>query len=369
VPKYAELAQRLLAEIARANLQPGDRLATEVELAQQYGVSRPTVRHALALLQREGYISRKKKSGTFVRRAVSVGEGPPTRSRSIVLVCSDGRAAHPEGDFAFLNALRLIEKRLGERGYALQVLGLGSNEGFSRERVQQLSQRKDLDGFIAMGPCADPYQDLLPRLPIVQFSVWHSGTLPSVGADITANCREAIEYLLDYGHRDISLICGPWLDSQAFALFANGYRDAFGARHLPYHRTLLVQAYAGEPLVNLARDVLRGSVRPTAIFAENWKICEAVLVAAEELGLAIPDDLSLIAYGENCLRIRSPVPITTYLPDCETEVNRLIDLLESLIENRPVRDRHPRCKGRLLTRQSVQQVEPSCRPESPARSG
>ncbi len=360
VPKYAHLARQLLErEIAGAHLQPGDRLATEIELAEQYGVSRPTVRHALALLQREGYISRKKKSGTFVRKAVSLGQWAESPSGNIVMVCSDERAAHPEEDFAFLNALRLIEKRLGERGYALQILGLGSNEGFSRDRVRQLSLRKDIDGIIAMGPCAEPYQDLLPRLPIVQFSVWHPGTLPSVGADVTANCREAIAHLLDHGHRAIALIGGPWLSSQAFALFANGYREAFENLGLSFRRTLLVQAYAGESLASLARDVLADPSRPTAVFAENWKICEAILTVANDLALQIPDDLSLIAYGENSLRIPSPIPITTYVPDCETEIARLVDLLEGLIENRPMHDLHQRCKGHLVARQSVKRIEPS----------
>ena len=60
---YSELRQR----IERGELLPGSRLETEMELRQLYGVSRETVRRALAMLESDGYIVRKVSSGTFVR--------------------------------------------------------------------------------------------------------------------------------------------------------------------------------------------------------------------------------------------------------------------------------------------------------------
>lgn len=60
---YNELRQR----IESGQLAPGSRLETEMELRQRYGVSRETIRRALALLESDGYIIRKVSSGTFVR--------------------------------------------------------------------------------------------------------------------------------------------------------------------------------------------------------------------------------------------------------------------------------------------------------------
>lgn len=60
---YSELRQR----IECGELPPGSRLETEMELRQQYGVSRETIRRALAMLESDGYIVRKVSSGTFVR--------------------------------------------------------------------------------------------------------------------------------------------------------------------------------------------------------------------------------------------------------------------------------------------------------------
>ena len=60
---YGELRQR----IDSGELAPGSRMETEMELRQRYGVSRETIRHALSLLEAEGYITRRVSAGTFVR--------------------------------------------------------------------------------------------------------------------------------------------------------------------------------------------------------------------------------------------------------------------------------------------------------------
>ena len=68
-PAYLEIADDLRGLIESGELQPGDRLQTERELVEHYGVARMTVRHALDILQLEGLIDRKRgrTGGTFVR--------------------------------------------------------------------------------------------------------------------------------------------------------------------------------------------------------------------------------------------------------------------------------------------------------------
>jgi GntR family transcriptional regulator len=67
-PLYLQLRQAILDELARSQPAHGERLPTERELQERYGVSRATVRSALDLLERQGYVVRAQGVGTLVAR-------------------------------------------------------------------------------------------------------------------------------------------------------------------------------------------------------------------------------------------------------------------------------------------------------------
>ena len=65
IARYEAIAEHLMGLIKSS--QPGDRLPSEAELCDQFGVSRMTARHAVQLIAREGLIERRRGAGTFVR--------------------------------------------------------------------------------------------------------------------------------------------------------------------------------------------------------------------------------------------------------------------------------------------------------------
>jgi GntR family transcriptional regulator len=67
---YAQLASSLEREIVGGTYAPFQRLPSEPELMARYGVSRITVRHAVATLQRKGLLEVKQGKGTFVTGGV-----------------------------------------------------------------------------------------------------------------------------------------------------------------------------------------------------------------------------------------------------------------------------------------------------------
>ena len=66
IPLHIQLAERLRESIIGGEYRPGDKLRTEKELGDQLGLSRVTVRSSLALLEREGWIVKRRGLGTFV---------------------------------------------------------------------------------------------------------------------------------------------------------------------------------------------------------------------------------------------------------------------------------------------------------------
>ena len=97
---YRQVAEQLRMLIETGELPAGERLPAERDLADRFGVSRPTVREALIVLEVEGLIQIRMGSGVYVSRK-------PTRST--VLPANDA-----EGPFEILQARCLIESAIAE---------------------------------------------------------------------------------------------------------------------------------------------------------------------------------------------------------------------------------------------------------------
>ncbi|MCM3600050.1 GntR family transcriptional regulator [Robertmurraya korlensis] len=65
-PFYQQLKDKIIDDIESGKLKHGDKLPSERELAEQYGISRMTARHTLSILEREGVVERRVGAGTFI---------------------------------------------------------------------------------------------------------------------------------------------------------------------------------------------------------------------------------------------------------------------------------------------------------------
>lgn len=83
-PPYRRVAEQLRAAIVEGRLRPGESLPSEHELAQQHGVTRTTVRKAIAVLRSDGLVFSEQGRATFVRprpRVRLLASGPNYRTR------------------------------------------------------------------------------------------------------------------------------------------------------------------------------------------------------------------------------------------------------------------------------------------------
>ncbi len=92
VPLYYQLATLLREKIVNREYRPGDQIPPEYELVRIYGVSRMTVRQAIAGLEEEGLIRKEPGRGTFVRDDALAFRGDLELDRSIEDLISMGQA-------------------------------------------------------------------------------------------------------------------------------------------------------------------------------------------------------------------------------------------------------------------------------------
>lgn len=70
------VAQKIKLMIVERDMKPGDRLPTESELSELFGVSRSTLREAMKFLRAENVVVIRQGSGTFVSTGTGIGEDP-----------------------------------------------------------------------------------------------------------------------------------------------------------------------------------------------------------------------------------------------------------------------------------------------------
>lgn len=78
LPKYVQIAAHIRDQIVRGDLQPGDEVASERELAASWSVARPTAARALEVLRVQGLVTSRQGAGTFVNDVNAV---PRARER------------------------------------------------------------------------------------------------------------------------------------------------------------------------------------------------------------------------------------------------------------------------------------------------
>ena len=108
---YQDLARRLIAELSAGKYPVGSRLPAERELAQQYNVSRPTVREAIIAMEVQGLVEVRIGSGAYVLRLPGKGDIPGFNITAFEL--TEARLLF-EGEAAALAATQISDGELAE---------------------------------------------------------------------------------------------------------------------------------------------------------------------------------------------------------------------------------------------------------------
>jgi DNA-binding LacI/PurR family transcriptional regulator len=276
------------------------------------------------------------------------------RTRIIGLV-----VAYLENQF-YPVALELLSQALQARGYHVLVF-MAEN---STERVPEVMAELldyQVDGIITASVAMT--NDLTTRcakagIPVVMFNRGQDDDrLSEVTSDNIAGGRRAARHLIDTGHRRIAHVMG-WQGSSTGRDRAQGFKQALRDAELePF--AMIDGMYARAAASQAVRDMFTGADKPDAIFVANDHMAFAVMDTLRfEMGLRVPEDVSVIGYDDVPMAAWPSYNLTTIRQPVRRMVEATVDILLNQIEGETAPNRI-RIDGPLITRGSVKEGTPS----------
>jgi GntR family transcriptional regulator, arabinose operon transcriptional repressor len=319
-PAHRRIANDIAARIQSGQYPTGAKLPSEPRLAAEFGVSRGTLRQALASLRQGGYLDSIPGRGTFVR---GVRPRVLESRRQVVglIVPSVTRPALPE-------VLTGIEDELHGHGYSLLVGTSGNTREQEKGRLHRIL-REGVSGLIVLPidgrPDPAAYRQLLDEgFPLALIDRHIVGlSIDAVLADNVGGAYVAVSHLIELGHRRIAFISSDNLTTTSVLERLQGYQQALRASEIPAEPELIFTRLPAIPPDGADEDqVIQDNARriarflssrplPTAVFALHDRIAISVLEASAALGLRVPDDLAIVGFDDDPLAQTLRVPLTT----------------------------------------------------------
>lgn len=300
---------------------------------QRYGVSAATNAHVQAVIAELGY------EASLVAQSLR-----NHRTNVIGVLVADLEPFSTE-------LLKGIADAIRGSGFELVIYSAGGRAGdhvgWERRYLSRLSGTL-VDGAVLVTPTV---VDVNYGAPIVAVDP-HTGPsdMPTIDSDNLRGAQLAVEHLLELGHRRIAMLTGR-PDLQSAQLREQGYRSALGA--LVDEELVQPGGYDADLSAASVRRLLDAPNRPTAIFAANDVSAIATVEVAAELGLRVPEDVSVVGFDNIPESAMCSPPLTTVEQPIRTMGHRAIGLLISLIRGEPAEVTHITLPTRLVARQST----------------
>ncbi|CAN5602991.1 LacI family DNA-binding transcriptional regulator [soil metagenome] len=274
------------------------------DVAQLAGVSTATVSRALS---GNGHVSEATRQRVHTA-ALELEYVVSSNASSL----ATGRTKNVGIVIPFLNrwyygaVIEGAESALLSHGYDLTLYNLGGGADERRSVFEHFLLRKRVDAVVAIAlelTEAETGRLLDTNKPIVAIG----GPLPGVrtlSLDDIAVARFATEHLISLGHRAIAFIGGDSASEMDFHVPTKrrlGYRAALEEAGIPVDPQLFQAADFTLQGGYAAAKQLFGSPRnrPTAVFAASDEMAIGTILAAKDLGLRVPGDVSVIGVDDH----------------------------------------------------------------------
>ncbi|CAI6083166.1 GntR family transcriptional regulator [Cohnella sp. JJ-181] len=376
IPLYTQIRDYVLKQISDQVWKPGDRLPSENEFAEQFSVSRITVKNALAQLIEDNLIYRIQGKGSFVSRDLA---GEPRLYQE-----SDAPGAPEKQLVAYLmprlgntftaRLLSGIESELTRLNYRLLFCKTDDSQETEKEVLKEVIQL-GVKGIIIFPVDGESYSEEILRLtlnefPLVVVDRYLRGIETNcVCSDNVDGAHKATAHLIEYGHNRIGFISTAYQGTTSIEDRLVGYEKALAEHQIPVEHRLRLHHFDGERINAVLKDgvadpgikeeiqaFLRQNPDMTAVFAINAAVGLTVIEAAREIGIQVPEQLSIVFFDNYELSAISSVPPTCISQEEELMGREAARLLASIIDNPKQERRKIITPNKLIVRKSVAPV-------------
>ncbi len=277
------------------------------------------------------------------KKAKEMGYLPNSQARALktnrtynlgVLFAEKSRSGLKQDYFASI--LDSFKREADSMGY--DITFISGNVASSKMTFLEHCMYRSVDGVLLA--CADDYSDErvteLIESPVPLVSVDY---VPKKGCAVISDnyngMKKLVNYALDMGHTKIAYICGD--DSFVTEERLRSFRDTVRSRNIDVGERFIHRGVYHDPEKTelIVKSLLSApmSDRPTCIFVPDDFAALGAYNAAEELGLSVPDDISIAGFdGITLSEILRP-GLTTIRQDTESLGARAADKLIALIKN------------------------------------
>ncbi|MEI8246447.1 MAG: GntR family transcriptional regulator [Lentisphaerota bacterium] len=316
---YTKIYDELLEEIMSGKYKPLSKLETELDLAKRFSVSVGTIRNAVNCLVEDGFVVRRQGSGTYVVENI-----PLTGFKNLKSTPGPSGLYHRIGlcvhnDEFHMGIVRGVENIMYFAGFQVIVSFLAMEIVNDVKKLNDLMEVK-VDGIITLSPelytynSTTEYEDVLKKIRnlVIVGSNIEDDDLKTVATDDVEGALQAVRYLISLGYRRVVHLRGPEKVSNANER-ERGYLKALSecpdADAPMIFKTKGYNQAGGYAQMN---EVLKKyDHKPLAVFCANDYIAAGAYQSILEHGLKIPEDISVIGYGNTQTGITVKPQLTT----------------------------------------------------------
>lgn len=254
-----------------------------------------------------------------------------------------------------IEIMKGINRAISESEYDLLVYTAGdvkkTGTAAHEQKYVSLLNNSITDGVIIVASAAKSFITNAPIVAVDPHLI--DPDYPSVQGTNYKGAREAMDYLIGLGHRRIAFIGGrPDVGSSDSR--ERGYRKALEKQGIEFDPSLFRPGdFTKESGYEQTKVLMQMADPPTAIFAANDQTAMGVWPAAEELGLRIPDDISVIGFDN--IQEAEFLGLTTVNQNLQEMGYVATTMLLKLVNDEPVDAKTYQMPTKLIIRNSCKE--------------